>query len=646
MSSSAQGGRPSTNSENGAGPNNLDSSSPQIPRKRPLRPSRDMVRLLRYARPYSPALVVSVLLMAVVGISQGLLATLIRVVFDRVLQPDAPNDPVVLYELKGIGLRLLLSDLVPSSVHNVWTMAAIAILLCFAAKGLCDYAGNYLVNWVGLSAVVDLRQQVFDYVLRQDAHFFEDQSTGQIMSSIMNDIEKIQLSVSSMLADWLRQMFSAFFLILVMVNINWKLSVVSVTLLPFVLVPTMKLGRRIRRTTRKAQDMTGQLNQILQETITGHQVVKSFGAEDFESNRFRVASKNLKAGNLKYVAQQALPSPIIEFFGAVTIVALLWYARLQIKSADMTAGMFSGFVFALLMLYEPVKRLTGIHNIFQQGLGAAEEVFRYLDRKQSVAERPNPLRFTKFEKSIKFDKVFFSYPAAPDRVVLKNINLEVKAGEIVALVGPSGSGKSTLANLAQRMYDVTSGSIRIDGKDIRDLKLTALRDKIGIVAQDTFLFDDTVFNNIAYGRPFADQKEVLAAAKASRADEFIRTLPDGYNTRIGERGQRLSGGQRQRISIARALLKDAPILILDEATSHLDTESEVLVQQALGVLMERRTVIVIAHRLSTIRSATKIAVLDCGQITETGTHEILVAAGGMYQRLHELQHTDNNVLAE
>jgi subfamily B ATP-binding cassette protein MsbA len=605
-----------------------------------------MVRLLRYARPYSPALVVSVLLMAVVGISQGLLATLIRVVFDRVLQPDAPNDPVVLYELKGIGLRLLLSDLVPSSVHNVWTMAAIAILLCFAAKGLCDYAGNYLVNWVGLSAVVDLRQQVFDYVLRQDAHFFEDQSTGQIMSSIMNDIEKIQLSVSSMLADWLRQMFSAFFLILVMVNINWKLSVVSVTLLPFVLVPTMKLGRRIRRTTRKAQDMTGQLNQILQETITGHQVVKSFGAEDFESNRFRVASKNLKAGNLKYVAQQALPSPIIEFFGAVTIVALLWYARLQIKSADMTAGMFSGFVFALLMLYEPVKRLTGIHNIFQQGLGAAEEVFRYLDRKQSVAERPNPLRFTKFEKSIKFDKVFFSYPAAPDRVVLKNINLEVKAGEIVALVGPSGSGKSTLANLVQRMYDVTSGSIRIDGKDIRELKLTALRNKIGIVAQDTFLFDDTVFNNIAYGRPFADQKEVLAAAKASRADEFIRTLPDGYNTRIGERGQRLSGGQRQRISIARALLKDAPILILDEATSHLDTESEVLVQQALGALMERRTVIVIAHRLSTIRSATKIAVLDCGQIAETGTHEILVAAGGMYQRLHELQHTDNNVLAE
>jgi ATP-binding cassette, subfamily B, bacterial MsbA len=605
-----------------------------------------MVRLLRYARPYSPALIVSVLLMAVVGISQGLLATLIRVVFDRVLQPDAPNSPVVLYELKSIGLRILLSDLVPSSVHNVWTMAAIAILLCFAAKGLCDYAGNYLVNWVGLSAVVDLRQQVFDHVLRQDAHFFEDQSTGQIMSSIMNDIEKIQLSVSSMLADWLRQIFSAFFLILVMVNINWKLSVVSVTLLPFVLVPTMKLGRRIRRTTRKAQDMTGQLNQILQETITGHQVVKSFGAEDFESNRFRVASKNLKAGNLKYVAQQALPSPIIEFFGAVTIVALLWYARLQIKNADMTAGMFSGFVFALLMLYEPVKRLTGIHNIFQQGLGAAEEVFRYLDRKQSVGEKANPQRFTKFEKSITFDKVFFSYPSARDRMVLKNINLEVRAGEIVALVGPSGSGKSTLANLVQRMYDVGAGAIRIDGKDIRDLKLTALRAKIGIVAQDTFLFDDTVFNNIAYGRPFADAKEVLAAAKASRADEFIRTLADGYDTRIGERGARLSGGQRQRISIARALLKDAPILILDEATSHLDTESEVLVQQALGVLMERRTVIVIAHRLSTIRSATKIAVLDAGQIAETGTHETLLASGGLYHRLYELQHADTNVLAE
>ncbi len=641
MSLPAPDAKPSVNGSNGAG-----QDSPPAPKRRPLRPSRDMVRLLRYARPYSPALVVSVLLMAVVGISQGLLATLIRVVFDRVLQPDAPNDPVVLYELKSFGIRLLLSDLVPSSIHNVWSMSAIAILLCFAAKGICDYAGNYLVNWVGLSAVVDLRQEVFDHVLRQDAHFFEDQSTGQIMSSIMNDIEKIQLSVSSMLADWLRQIFSAFFLVLVMVNINWKLSVVSVTLLPFVLIPTMKLGRRIRRTTRRAQDMTGQLNQILQETITGHQVVKSFGAEDFESNRFRVASKNLKAGNLKYVAQQALPSPIIEFFGAVTIVALLWYARQEIKTTDMTAGMFSGFVFALLMLYEPVKRLTGIHNIFQQGLGAAEEVFRYLDRKQSVAEKPNPLRFTKFEKSIKFEKVFFRYPAAPDRVVLKDINLEVKAGEIVALVGPSGGGKSTLANLVQRMYDVTSGFIRIDGKDIRDLKLTALRDKIGIVAQDTFLFDDTVFNNIAYGRPFADEKDVLAAAKASRADEFIRSLPEGYNTRIGERGQRLSGGQRQRISIARALLKDAPILILDEATSHLDTESEVQVQQALGVLMERRTVIVIAHRLSTIRRATKIVVLDAGQIVETGTHETLLGNGGMYHRLHELQHVDSNVLAE
>ncbi len=615
------------------------------PPRKPEHPSRDLFRLLGYARPYGPALLVSVVLMAVVGLSQGVLVTLIKVVFDRVLKPDSPDAPVLLYEIPLVNWKIFLNSVFPAHFHNVWSMAALAILGCFAAKGICDYLGNYLVNWVGLSAVVDLRQEVFDHVLRQDAHFFEDQSTGQIMSSIMNDIEKIQLSVSSMLADWLRQIFTAIFLVIAMVAIDWRLSLISVTVLPFVLLPTMKLGRRIRRTTRRAQDFTGKLNQILQETISGHQVVKSFGAEDFESNRFRVAAQDLKSGNLKFVAQQSIPSPIIEFFGAITIVCLLWYAREHAKTSEMTPGVFSSFVVALLMLYEPVKRLTGIHNIFQQGLGAAEQVFRYLDRKQGVPESATPVRLSKFERNIQFENVSFAYPVNPGRMVLDRVNLEVKAGEVVALVGPSGAGKSTVANLLQRLYDVAEGAILIDGKDLRDVKLTALREKIAMVAQDTFLFDDTVFNNIAYGRPVAKQEDVLKAAEAALADEFIRHLPEGYRTRIGERGQRLSGGQRQRISIARALLKNAPILILDEATSHLDTESEVLVQQALGVLMEHRTVLVIAHRLSTIRRANKIVVLEAGRIVETGTHESLLAAGGVYHRLHELQHADTNHVA-
>jgi subfamily B ATP-binding cassette protein MsbA len=387
--------------------------------------------------------------------------------------------------------------------------------------------------------------------------------------------------------------------------------------------------------------MAAGLNQILQETITGHQVVKSFGAEDFESKRFRLAAQRLKVGNLRYVAQQALASPLIEIFGALTIILLLWLARLQVKSGTMTAGTFTGFVLALVMLYEPIKRLTNIHNIFQQGVGAALKVFSYLDRQQNVADRPDALRLSKFNIGIRFQDVCFSYPATPQCSVLDTIDLEIKAGEVVALVGSSGAGKTTLANLVPRFYDVTRGFVRIDGKDVRTIKLDSLRENISIVAQDTFLFNDTVFDNIAYGRPDAKEEEVLAAAKTALAHEFIQALPQGYRTLIGERGLKLSGGQRQRIAIARALLKNAPILILDEATSHLDTESERLVQQALAALMQRRTVLVIAHRLSTIRQANKIVVLDCGRIVETGTHDQLLAHKGVYYRLHELQHADS-----
>lgn len=606
---------------------------------------KELWRVLRYAKPYFGFLLVSVLLMAVVGASQGATALLIKPIFDRVLNPSAGGEAVKLFTVPLIGHSIYLSDLFPGdSIHNVWTMVALAILAVFLLKGICEYGATYFINYVGLSAVMDLRQDVFDKVLRQDAEFFDTHSTGRLMSSILNDIDKIQVATSHMLADWLRQNFTAAALLAVVIQTDWRLAIVSLTVFPFVLVPTARIGRRIRRTSRQAQDHTAELNQILQETLTGQRVVKAFGGERYEAGRFAKASRRMRSISLKYILQQAIASPLIEFFGALTIVGLLYYGREQIKTGAMSAGSFASFLMALLLLYEPVKRLTGIHNIFQQALGASQKVFEYLDQRERIADKAGARALADFRRSIVFDNVSFHYPAAPGGFVLDSLKLEVNAGEVVALVGPSGAGKSTLVSLLPRFYDVASGSIAIDGVDIRDLSLASLRARIGIVAQDTFLFNDSVLNNIRYGRREATLEEVHAAAANALADEFIDRLPDGYNTFIGERGAKLSGGQRQRITIARALLKNAPILILDEATSHLDTESEVLVQRALANLMAGRTVIVIAHRLSTIRRADKIVVLERGRIIEAGSHEELVNRGGIYQRLHELQFLEPNPL--
>ncbi|MGA2978795.1 MAG: ABC transporter ATP-binding protein [Terriglobales bacterium] len=608
-----------------------------------VRPPRPITRLLHYVLPYWWPLLASVTLMALVGLLDAGRVLLIGPIFDRVLNPGSQTKTIQLFRLPGTERFLNLQQLVPSHFQNPWTVVAFALVGATVLKGIFDYAGTYLVNYAGFGMITDLRDDLYNAILRSSAAFFAKHTTGTLLSTMVNDIERVQYAMSGVLAEFLQQFFTLIFTAAVVVLLGGKLAWVLLLFVPVILYSSRKIGRQVRSTTRGGQDKLAEIQNILHETITGNRIVKAFGMENWEVERFRAAARRLFRANLRLVAAFAISSPLMDILGSIAIALLVLMGRNQINKHVFTAGTFLAFIVAVFKLYDPVRKFALFNNNFQQAVGASSEIFRFMDMEDEVREKPRAKRMGKFTRLIRFADVSFSYDNVEDSpVVLHDVNLEVKAGEVLAVVGSSGAGKSTLVHLIPRFFDVSGGRILVDDNDVRDVTLESLRSQIGIVTQDTVLFNDTVRNNIAYGQPHVPQKKVEEAARAARAHEFICGLPEAYDTRIGERGVRLSGGERQRIAIARAILKNAPILILDEATSALDSESESMVQSALQNLMSGRTVFVIAHRLSTVRRADRIVVLDNGTISDIGAHEELMQKLGTYRRLYELQFAESD----
>ena len=595
-------------------------------------------RLMRYAAPYAGPLALGVLLLAVMAAVDGLTILSIRPAVDIVLNPGTLDQRLPLLTVPWGGPTLYLNSFVPARVHYVWSVFSIALLLLFLTKGLAEFFGTMLVQYVGLSAVTDLRNKAYARVIQQPVGFFHDNPVGRVMSAVMNDIEQLRSAFSDYLADFFRQVFTLVAFVAVLAVINWKMAVGSAVLIPVVVWPVGKLARRIRHSTERSRTGLADLSQILQETISGNRVVKAFGMEGFEIRKFREAGRKLLRENMRWIRALAGTSPLMDLLGAAVVCMLLLFARDEIRGGRMSTGIFFAFIFALFKAYEPVKRLGSIYQLFQQAIGTSAQVFRFLDLPEEIMETPGAKALPRLANSVDFVDVSFAYDDGVP--ILKGINLSVSSGTVVAIVGSSGAGKTTLANLLPRFHSPTSGSVQIDGNNLNEVTLRSLREQMAIVTQETILFNDTIWNNLCYGRPGMPEAKVVAAARAALAHEFIMQMPQGYQTMIGDRGQRLSGGQRQRLAIARALLKDAPILILDEATSELDSESEMLVQAALNNLMTGRTVFVIAHRLSTVRRADTIAVLENGTIRERGTHDKLLAQGGVYARLHKIQFRD------
>jgi ATP-binding cassette, subfamily B, bacterial MsbA len=596
----------------------------------------DLKRLLKYVRPYWLTFLVAIIAMFFVAVFETAIGALLVPIFNQFTQ-NPTLDSKTLFDLNSF---------IP---HQDWYKAWLAIaglLVAFTVlKGVAEYFSSYLMARIGQSAVLKLRAELYDHLLEQSPVFFEKHRTNFLVSRLVVSCAAIELAVSSNLRDVLRESFMLVFFLGAAFYFNWRLTLGALIIAPIIAILTTNFSRRLRKLADVSLEGNKDLNDTSQEALSNHVIVKAYSAEEREKQRFMDVARTIAKANLRSARIAATSPPTIELIGIFSIIAFFYFGLREINTARMDPSQFFAFLFFLFRSYDPMRKISRQHNEISKAFAAARDVWDILDENDVIPEKADPVQLGPIERSIRLDNVSFRYRSSK-RYILRDIDLEVKKGEMVALVGESGGGKSSLTRLVQRLHDPTEGAIYWDGVDLRDASVLSLRKQLALVTQETVLFNDTVRQNISYGRPDATMDTVRDAARIALADEFIEHLPQGYDTVVGERGVLLSGGQRQRIAIARAVIVNAPVLILDEATSALDTESESLVQKALANLMQNRTSIVIAHRLSTVRRADKIVVMEKGRIIETGTHDELLALSGTYKRLYELQFADSENFEE